>query len=93
MPGQPQLQNFNSGTLTGAEEIVAGFSSHIRVLAKPLSDEAFDGECFRQVQYDTLVIEDLCSRQVGCAFKPVETEEIQSIVRSLRVGKLKTFMD
>ena len=33
------------------------------------------------------MIEDLCSRQVGCAFKPVGTEEIYSIIRSFKSGK------
>lgn len=33
------------------------------------------------------MIEDLCNRQVGCAFKPVEMEEIHSIVRSFKGGK------
>ena len=79
-----EILYFNGGAVTGAEEIVAGFSSHFRDLATPTSGEAFDSDYFRQVQYDSLVIEDLCSRQVGCASKPVETEELYSKVRSLK---------
>ena len=84
-----EILYFNGSALTGAEEIVAVFSSHFRDLATPMSDEAFDSDYFLQVQYDYLLIEDLCSRQVGCAFKPVETKEIYSIVRSFKSGKAK----
>ena len=85
----PEILQFNGSTLAGAEEIAAGFSSHFRDLATPTPNESFDSEYFRQVQYDALVIEGLCSRQVGCTFKPVETAEIFSIVRSFRNGKAK----
>ena len=82
-----EILQFNGSTLARAEEIAAGFSSHFKDLATPMPNESFDSEYFRQVQYDALVIEDLCSRQVGCTFKPVETTEIFSIVRSFRNGK------
>ena len=82
-----EILQFNGSTLVGAEEIAAGFSSHFRDLATPTPNESFDSEYFRQVQYDALVIEDLCSRQVGCTFKSVETAEIFSIIRSFRNGK------
>ena len=90
MPGHLRLRKFFSSVevlLLGAEEIAAGFSSHFKDLASPTPNESFDSEYFRQVQYDALVIEDLCSRQVGCTFKPVETAEIFSTVRSFRNGK------
>lgn len=56
-----EILQFNGSTLAGAEEIATGFSSHFRDLAAPTPNESFDSEYFRQVQYDALVIEDLCS--------------------------------
>ena len=75
-----QLRNFqfNGSSLAGAGEIAAGFSSHFKDIATPKPNESFDSEYFPQVQYDALVIEDLCNRQVGCTFKPVTTAEIFS---------------
>ena len=78
---------YDGNTLSGAEEIAAGFSSHFRDLATPAPNASFDGEYFRQVQYDALVIEDLCNRQSISSFKPVTANEISSIIRSFRNGK------
>ena len=78
---------YDGNTLSGAEEIAAGFSLHFRDLATPAPNASFDGEYFRQVQYDALVIEDLCNRQSLSSFKPVTANEISSIIRSFRNGK------
>ena len=78
---------YDGNTLSGAEEIAAGFSSHFRDLATPAPNASFDGEYFRQVQYDALVIEDLCNRQSISSFKPVTANKIFSIIRSFRNGK------
>ena len=39
---------FNGSTLTGAEEIAAGFSSHFMNIATPKPNESFDSEYFPQ---------------------------------------------
>ena len=78
---------YDGNALSGAEEIAAGFSLHFRDLATPAPDASFDGEYFRQVKYDALVIEDLCNRQSISSFKPVTANEISSIIRSFRNGK------
>ena len=79
--------NYVGNTLSGAEEIVAGFSSHFKDLATPAPNAPFDGKYFRQVQNVVLDIEDLCNRQSLSSFKPVTANEISSIIRSFRNGK------
>ena len=82
-----EILKFDGSTLSSAEEIAAGFSSHFKDLATPIQNASFDSEYFQQVQYDALVIEDICSRQFLSSFKPVTTDEISSIIRSFRNGK------
>ena len=63
-PSTPtETLKYDGNTLSGAKEIAAGFLSHFRDLTTPAPNASFDGEYFRQVQYDALVIEDLRNRQ------------------------------
>ena len=78
---------YDGNTLVGSEEIAASFSSHFKGLATPAPNASFDREYFRQVQYDALVIEDLCNRQSLSSFKPVTANEISSIIPSVLNGK------
>ena len=84
---------YDGNTLSGTEEIAAGFSSHFRDLATPAPNVSFDGEYFRQVQYDALVIEDLCNRHSLSSFKLVTANGISSIIRLfLGMEKHRTLM-
>ena len=77
----------DGNTPHGSEEIAAGFSSHFKNLATPSPNPLFDSEYYHQIQYDALIIEDLCSRQHTSTFKPVTSAEISSITRSFQNGK------
>ena len=78
---------YDGNTLHGTKEIAAGFSSHFKNLATPSPNPSFDSEFYHQVQYDALIIEDLCSRQHTSSFKPVTSAKISSITRSFQNGK------
>jgi hypothetical protein len=76
----------NEAILTTPEEICEGFGTHFAGLAEPQDRPAFNSEYKQQVEFDSLVIRELCSTHPS-KIRPASIEEIKAAIMKLNSNK------